>query len=53
MNGLPCQDAEFKAEKYGGNPSKMLENPGVQKICEGEYYASKYGTSQEEKRLYV
>jgi hypothetical protein len=31
MNGLPCQDAELKAEKYGGKPSKMLEKLGCEK----------------------
>jgi hypothetical protein len=31
MNGLPCQDAELKAEKYGGKkPSKMLEKFGCE-----------------------
>jgi hypothetical protein len=25
MNGLPCQDAELKAEKCGKKPSKTLE----------------------------
>jgi hypothetical protein len=38
MNGLPCQDAELKAEKYGEkNPLKTLEKLGCEK------YASKYG----------
>jgi hypothetical protein len=35
MNGLPCQDAELKAEKYGGkSPLKALEK------LECEKYAS-------------
>jgi len=30
MNGLPCQDAELKAEKHGGKtPLKTLENWGA------------------------
>jgi hypothetical protein len=33
MNGLPCQDAEFKAEKYGGKPSKTLEKLGCEKYA--------------------
>jgi hypothetical protein len=32
MNGLPCQDAELKGEKYGGRetPLKMLEKLGCE-----------------------
>jgi hypothetical protein len=37
MKGLPWQDAELKAEKYGGKTSKTLEKLG----CKN--YASKYG----------
>jgi hypothetical protein len=38
MNGLPCQDAEMKAEKCGWeNPLKRLAKLGCEK------YASKYG----------
>jgi hypothetical protein len=34
MNGLPCQDAELKAEKYGGKgPLKMLEKFGCEKYA--------------------
>jgi hypothetical protein len=30
MNGLPCQDAELKAEKYGGGTlKKCLKNRGA------------------------
>jgi hypothetical protein len=43
MNGLSCQVAELKAEKYGGyNPSKNTCKSGVRKICEGENYMGKY-----------
>jgi hypothetical protein len=34
MNGLPCQDTELKAEKYGGKiPLKTLEKLGCEKYA--------------------
>jgi hypothetical protein len=34
MNGLPCQDAELKAKKYGvENPLKTLEKLGCEKYA--------------------
>jgi hypothetical protein len=38
------QGAELKAEKYRKRTLKMVDNLGCENICEGENYASKYGT---------